>query len=180
VKKLATLTALLVLALGAAACGDDDEADEGAATTTEESTEGTAEAAAGDIVAVAQETPELSTLVEAVTAADLVETLQGEGPYTVFAPTNDAFAAVEDLDQLLKPANQDQLAEVLTYHVVPDEVLAADLTDGQQVETVQGEQLEITIDGETVGVNGATVVQADVPASNGVVHVIDEVLLPPS
>ena len=171
---------LLALALGVAACGDDDDdGDNGGAATTEQ-TEG-GEAATGNIVAVAAETPQLSTLVDAVTAAELVETLEEPGPYTVFAPTNQAFEALgETLETLLKPANKEELAEILTYHVVPGELTAAELSDGQQLETVQGESLEVAIDGEEVTINGAAVTTPDVNASNGIVHVIDEVLTPPT
>lgn len=168
---------LLALALGVAACGDDDDDTTSGAATTEQA-EGS-EAAAGNIVAVAAETPQLSTLVDAVTAAELVETLEEPGPYTVFAPTNEAFEALGNtLETLLEPANKEELAEILTYHVVPGELTASELTDGQQLETVQGESLEVKIDGEEVTVNGAAVVTPDVEASNGVVHVIDEVLTP--
>lgn len=170
---------LLALALGVAACGDDDDdGDNGAAATTEqtESSEAT-----GNIVEVAAETPELSTLVDAVTAAELVETLEEPGPYTVFAPTNEAFEALGGtLETLLEPANKAELAEILTYHVVPGELTASELSDGQMLETVQGESLEVKINGEEVTVNGAAVVTPDVEASNGVVHVIDEVLTPPT
>ncbi|MDQ2621882.1 MAG: fasciclin domain-containing protein [Actinomycetota bacterium] len=133
-----------------------------------------------DIVETAQATPDLSTLVDAVVAADLVETLQMDGPYTVFAPTNDAFAALPpaELKRLLKPANKAELADILTYHVVEGDVKAADLTDGQMVDTVNGGQLEVRIDGDQVMVGDATVAQADVATSNGTVHVIDAVLLP--
>lgn len=137
------------------------------------------------IVAVASATPSLSTLVAAVTAASLVETLQSAGPFTVFAPTNDAFAALPEgtVETLLKPENVDQLASILTYHVVAGKVMAADLSDGQVVATVQGGTLTIQIaDGavHVVDAKGghALVQQADVSADNGVVHVVSAVLLP--
>lgn len=136
-------------------------------------------AAAGTIVDVASATEGFSTLVAAVTAADLVETLSGEGPFTVFAPTDDAFAALPEgvLDALLLPENKDVLTKILTYHVVPGQVMAADVTDGD-VATVEGQTIALsTADGVTV--NGAKVVQADVVADNGVIHVIDAVILPP-
>jgi uncharacterized surface protein with fasciclin (FAS1) repeats len=136
-------------------------------------------AAAGTIVDVASATEGFSTLVAAVTAADLVETLSGEGPFTVFAPTDDAFAALPEgvLDALLLPENKDVLTKILTYHVVPGQVLAADVTDGD-VATVEGQTIALsTADGVTV--NGANVVTADVMADNGVIHVIDAVILPP-
>ena len=171
--RLALLLAVPALALGAAACGDDDE-NSGGATAAPAATE-------QDIVALAQSTPDLSTLVDAVTAADLAGTLQGDGPYTVFAPTNDAFSAVGDdtLDQLLAPAGKEQLTDVLTYHVVPGELTADALENGQELETVQGGSLRVRVSDGEVTVGGATVSQPDVEASNGVVHVIDGVLLPP-
>lgn len=138
-----------------------------------------------DIVALAVATPDLSTLVTAVQAADLVETLQSEGPFTVFAPTNEAFAALPDgtLDTLLQPENKDQLVAILTYHVVAGEVMSSDLSDGQVVETVQGNSLTVSIrDGNVYLVDAtggeAQVVTPDVKASNGVVHVINSVVLP--
>jgi uncharacterized surface protein with fasciclin (FAS1) repeats len=128
---------------------------------------------------------DFTTLVAAVEAADLVDTLSGEGPFTVFAPTDEAFAAaLEDLDltadELL--ADTELLTAVLTYHVIPDEVLSSVVVtlDGQDVETVNGATVTISVDGDTVMVNDATVTAVDVEASNGVVHVIDKVLLPPT
>lgn len=172
---------VLALGLGVAACGDDDdETTAGGGTATTEQQAGQAAPGGEDVVALAQATPELSTLADAVVAADLVSTLQGEGPFTVFAPTNQAFNALGGtLQTLLKPANKEQLADVLTYHVVPGELQAADLRDGQRLETVQGQTLRVSVDGETVMINDAMVVTADVDASNGVVHVIDAVLTPP-
>ncbi len=145
--------------------------------TTTESTP-TPSASASDIVAVASSTDDLSTLVTAVSAAGLVETLQGEGPFTVFAPTNEAFAALPEglLDQLLLPCNQDALAQVLTYHVVAGEVMSSDIEPGD-VPTVEGQSVTLSTDAGVM-VNDATVVTADVAASNGVVHVIDGVLVP--
>lgn len=178
-RKRTLAVALSVAALGlvAAGCGSDsnDSTSSQAATTA-------APAAAGkDIVALAQGTPDLSTLVKAVTAADLATTLQGKGPFTVFAPTNAAFADIQStVDTLLMPENKEDLQGVLTYHVVPGKVMAADLKDGQELTTVQGEKLKVSIDGSTVKVGDATVTQPDVEASNGVVHVIDKVLVPPA
>lgn len=134
-----------------------------------------------NIVEQAQETASLSTLVTAIQAAGLVETLSGEGPFTVFAPTNDAFAALPDgvLDMLLQPENKDKLAAILTYHVVSGKIMSTDLQDGQTAATVQGEEISVgTTDGVTI--NGATVTTADIEVSNGVVHIIDEVILPPT
>ncbi|HST39159.1 MAG TPA: fasciclin domain-containing protein [Conexibacter sp.] len=185
--RLPALLCCAALGLGVAACGDDDDSASGAAATTAAPMETPATmpeetAAAEDIVALASRTPELSTLVRAVGAAGLVETLQGEGPFTVFAPTNDAFAAVDRraLAALLQPSGRRALTGVLTYHVVPARAMAADLRDGQVLETVQGERLTVSIDGDTVKVGGATVTMPEVAASNGVVHVIDTVLMPPS
>lgn len=134
--------------------------------------------ATGDIVDVASSNPDFSTLVDAVQAADLVDTLQGEGPFTVFAPTNSAFEMLPDgvLEQLLQPANQDLLTDVLTYHVVPDEVMSDELQTGG-LDTLNG-GLAIDVSPERVVVNNASVVQADVPASNGVIHAINRVLIP--
>lgn len=140
-----------------------------------------APAEAGTIVEVAAGNESFSTLVQAIEAAGLAETLSAAGPYTVFAPTNDAFAALPEgtLDQLLQPENQETLAQILTYHVLPLEVPAADVMPGD-VETVAGAPITITVDDAgNVMVNEATVVQTDVEASNGVIHVIDQVLLPP-
>lgn len=169
---------LLALAIGVSACGDDGEETTGGAATEQQ---GMTEPAGENIVEVAQETPDLSTLVKALTAAELVETLEEPGPYTVFAPTNAAFKALgsETLNSLLKPANKDQLTEILTYHVVPGELTSSELSNGQKLKTVQGDSLTVRLSGGNVTVNGAKVVTADVEASNGVVHVIDEVLLPP-
>lgn len=121
-----------------------------------------------------------TTLVSAVQAAGLVETLSGTGPFTVFAPTNAAFAKVPKatLDNLLKPEMKADLTKVLTYHVVPGAVMAADLKDGQELTTVQGQKLKVTIKDGKVMIGGSTVTIADVISSNGVTHVIDGVLLP--
>lgn len=140
---------------------------------------------ASDIVALAVKTEALSTLVAAVQAADLVETLQGTGPYTVLAPTNEAFDALPEgtLTSLLLPENKGKLADILTYHVIEGAVLAQDLSNGQVVTTVNGGTLTVEITDAGVffvDANGgkAQVESADVNASNGVVHVISAVLLP--
>jgi uncharacterized surface protein with fasciclin (FAS1) repeats len=135
--------------------------------------------AAGDIVAVASSNPEFTTLVSALQAAGLVDTLQGPGPFTVFAPTNAAFAKIPKatLDAIL--ADKATLTKILTYHVLPAKVTASQISNGQQATTVEGQPITLTVSGSTVKVNDATVVQADVAASNGVIHVIDTVLLPP-
>jgi len=171
-------------------CGGDDsdvapvtEAPmEEEATAEEETEEATAEEEteeASDIVAIASSNEDFTTLVAAVAAAGLVEVLQGEGPFTVFAPTNDAFAALPAglVDKLLLPENKDLLVKILTYHVVSGAVMAADVTAGD-VPTVEGQSITITTD-MGVKVNGATVTATDIIASNGVIHVIDAVILPP-
>lgn len=170
------------LAFGVAACSDDDDNGNGETTTEQTDSADSGDESAQNIVETAAATPQLTTLVDAVVAADLVETLESEGPYTVFAPTNNAFAQLppEELERLLKPANQEELANILTYHVVEGDVKAADLSDGQKIETVQGDELTVKINGDKVMINDAQVVQADVEASNGTVHVIDAVLIPSS
>lgn len=138
-----------------------------------------ASAEAGTIVDVAAGNPDFSTLVAAVKAAGLVETLSGTGPFTVFAPTNEAFEALPAgvLDKLLLPENKETLTKVLTYHVVPGKVTSDQVTAGD-VTTVEGSPIAITTDGG-VKINGTTTVTAvDVEASNGVIHVIDSVLIP--
>ena len=134
---------------------------------------------AKDIVAVASENGSFKTLVAAVKAAGLVETLQGKGPFTVFAPTDAAFAKLPagTLETLLKPENKEKLAGILTYHVVPGKVMAADVKSGK-VKTVNGKELDVKAWSGKVSVDGANVTTADVAASNGVIHVIDTVVLP--
>lgn len=134
-----------------------------------------------DIVDTAVEAGSFSTLVAAVQAADLVDTLKGDGPFTVFAPTDEAFAALPagTVEELLKPENKEQLAAILTYHVVPGKVMSGDLSDDMAATTVQGSDVMIDLD-NGVMVNEATVVSADIETSNGVIHVIDKVILPAS
>ncbi len=136
--------------------------------------------AAKTVVDVAIGSPDHTTLVSAVSAAGLVETLKGAGPFTVFAPTNAAFAALKagTVEGLLKPESKDALTKILTYHVVAGSVKAADLKDGQKVKTLQGEELTVSIKDGKVKINGANVTAADLEGSNGVVHVIDAVLMP--
>ena len=135
---------------------------------------------AKDIVDTAVDAGSFTTLVAAVQAAGLVETLKGPGPFTVFAPTDEAFAALPagTVEDLLKPENKDKLVAVLTYHVVPGAVMSTDLTNGMKAATVQGGEVTIMTEGG-VKVNDANVVTADIAASNGVIHVIDAVLMPP-
>ena len=135
-----------------------------------------------DIVDTAVAAGSFTTLAKALTAADLVATLKGPGPFTVFAPTDEAFAKLPAgaLDNLLKPENKAMLRRVLTYHVVPGRVMAADVVKGSSAKAVSGDTLPIKISGETVTIDKARVVKTDIGATNGVIHVIDTVLLPPS
>lgn len=134
----------------------------------------------GTIVDVAAGNPDFSTLVAALKAADLVGVLSGEGPFTVFAPTNDAFAKLPagTVESLLKPENKAKLTAILTYHVAGAKVMAADVVKLDNATTVQGSDVKITVKGSTVMVNDATVVAVDIAGSNGVIHVIDSVLIP--
>ena len=170
-RRSAIAAVALAAALTLSACGSDDM-DTAAESQTEQGTLGT-------IVDVAVGAGNFGTLVAAVTAADLVETLSGEGPFTVFAPTDEAFAALPAgvLDALLLPENKAVLAQILTYHVVSGKVMAADVTDSD-VATVEGQTVKLSTMGG-VTVNGAKVIQADVAADNGVIHAIDAVILPP-
>jgi uncharacterized surface protein with fasciclin (FAS1) repeats len=180
-RTMAIGTALFLLA----ACGGDSES-----TPAQESQQGvtspamSADDAGMTITEIVAEERDFSTLLGAVEAADLAETLSSEGPFTVFAPTDAAFAALpqKTLNALLRPKNQQQLAGILTYHVIPAEVKAAAVTAGD-VATANGEPFTISVDGGTVTItdstgNQATVTKTDIDASNGVIHVIDTVLLP--
>jgi uncharacterized surface protein with fasciclin (FAS1) repeats len=132
-----------------------------------------------NIVEIAQSNGDFSTLVKALVAADLVSVLEGQGPFTVFAPTNSAFAKLPagTVDDLLKPENKAKLAAILTYHVVSGKVLAADVRT-MKAKTVNGKDLDIKVDGSNVTVNGAKVLKTDIVGKNGVIHVIDAVLIP--
>ncbi|MEM9330644.1 MAG: fasciclin domain-containing protein [Pseudomonadota bacterium] len=138
-------------------------------------------ASAADIVDTAVSAGSFKTLVAAVQAAGLVETLKGDGPFTVFAPTDEAFAALPEgtVENLLKPENKDQLTAILTYHVVPGKVMSTDLKDDMKAATVQGSKVTIDLDNGPK-VNEANIVTPDVAADNGVIHVIDKVILPAS
>ncbi len=140
-----------------------------------------AETPSKNIVETAVEAGSFQTLVAAVTAAGLAETLSGPGPFTVFAPTDEAFAALPEgtLEELLKPENKETLVGILTYHVVPGKVMAADVAPGQ-VATVNGAEATIAVSPDCVTIDAANVVKTDVVASNGVIHVIDAVILPSS
>ncbi len=137
-------------------------------------------AAAKDIVDTAVGAGSFKTLVAAVTAAGLVDTLKGAGPFTVFAPTDEAFAKLPKgtVEDLLKPENKEKLKKVLTYHVVPGKVTAEQAMKTSSAKTVQGSDLQLKTEGGSVMVNGAKVTQADIACSNGVIHVIDAVVLP--
>jgi uncharacterized surface protein with fasciclin (FAS1) repeats len=133
-----------------------------------------------DIVATAVAAGSFNTLVAAVKAAGLVETLQGEGPFTVFAPTDQAFAKLPagTVEDLLKPENKEKLQAILTYHVVPGRVMAADVVGIESATTVQGQALSVSVQDGTPMVDNAKITQTDIMASNGVIHVIDSVVLP--
>ncbi len=141
-----------------------------------------AQTAPGTIVEVAVGNKSFSTLVAAVKAAGLVETLSGAGPFTVFAPTDEAFAKLPKgtVEELVKPENKEKLTAILTYHVLAGKVMAADAiaADGKMVKTVNGQELAVKVKDGKVMINDATVIIADVAASNGVIHAIDTVLLP--
>ncbi len=198
-KRMFSLPLLLVAALLVAACAPmapapAPAAEAPAAEATAEATEAAAEATEAPAEEAAAEPAELQdivdtavgagtfgTLVAAVQAAGLVETLKGEGPFTVFAPTEEAFAALPEgtLEQLLADP-QGQLTQILLYHVVPGQVLAADVSDGLEAATAQGAPVNFTVADGKVMINDANVVATDVLASNGVIHVIDKVILPPA
>lgn len=134
-----------------------------------------------DIVDLAISQDFLTTLVAAVKAGDLVDVLKGDGPFTVFAPTNDAFAKLPagTVENLLKPENKAQLVKILTYHVMPGKVMSSDLKNGQMAKTVEGSEIKVTLKDGKAMINNATVTAADIEADNGVVHVIDTVIMPP-
>ncbi len=167
------VAALLIVAVPfvVAACGEEEEATPAPATSSP---------MAEDIVGTAIAAGSFTTLTAALEAAELVDTLKGEGPFTVFAPTDDAFAALPEgtVDTLLADPKGD-LTQILTYHVVPGKVMSTDITDGMTATTVQGADLTFTIKDGSVYVNDAMVVTADIETSNGVIHVIDGVLIPP-
>jgi uncharacterized surface protein with fasciclin (FAS1) repeats len=189
-KSLLAGIVVAALALSGCAAGADEAVEEveevsvEETETTEEATteeEAPAEDGSGTIVDVAVANGSFETLVAAVQAAGLVDTLSGEGPFTVFAPTDEAFAALPEglVDALLLPENIEVLKTILTYHVVSGAVFAADVTTGD-VATVESSTIALEVSDAGVTVNGANVVTADVEASNGVIHVIDQVLVPAS
>lgn len=140
-----------------------------------------ARAAEKDIVDTAVVAGQFKTLAAALDAAGLVETLKGPGPFTVFAPTDEAFGKLPSgtVETLLKPENKEQLTEILTYHVVPGKVMASDVAKIDEARTVNGKVLKITVGGDAVMVNDAKVTATDIAASNGVIHIVDSVILPP-
>lgn len=184
---IAVVALAAALSLGACSKSSDTAATPAASASAPASAPASVEAAmpsdmamtGGTIVDVASSTDGFATLTAALTAAGLVEDLQGEGPVTVFAPTDDAFAALPAgvLDALLLPENKDALTKILLYHVVEGKVLAADVVDGD-VPTAEGQSVTLQT-GEFITVNGSKVVVADIVTSNGVIHGIDAVLLPP-
>ncbi|MFM7225360.1 MAG: fasciclin domain-containing protein [Actinomycetota bacterium] len=184
--RLATGVALVaVAALALGACSSDDSDNSSSTTTMAPDT--TMAPAAENIVETAAANEDFSTLVSAVQAAGLAETLSGPGPFTVFAPTNEAFAKLPagTVENLLKPENKDQLSGILTYHVVAGNVLAADVKPGK-VKTVNGAEFTVSVEDGKVFITGGTpenkveVVTTDIETSNGTVHVLDGVLLPPA
>lgn len=140
-----------------------------------------AHAADKDIVDTAVSSGQFNTLAAALDAAGLVATLKSDGPFTVFAPTDDAFAKLPDgtVETLLKPENKQMLVDVLTYHVVPGKVMAADVTKLDEAKTVNGKPIDIQVDGGSIKVNDANVTATDIGAANGVIHIIDKVIMPP-
>lgn len=146
-----------------------------------EKTAETPAAATKNIVTIASEAEDFSTLVAAIKAAGLAETLSGDGPFTVFAPTNAAFSALPEgtVVKLMEPEQKEKLAGILTYHVIPGKIMAENVAP-EKVVTVNGKEVTFTVDGETVMIDGAKVIKADIEGSNGVIHVIDKVLLPPA
>lgn len=160
-QRLLTVFSMAVLAVAPAVAGDHHKG-------------------AHDIVDTAVSAGKFNTLVAAVKAAGLVDTLKGAGPFTVFAPTDDAFAKLPagTVEDLLKPENKAKLVAVLTYHVVPGRVMAAEVVNLNKAKSVQGGEIAIRVDGANVMVDGAKVLKTDIETTNGVIHVIDSVILP--
>jgi uncharacterized surface protein with fasciclin (FAS1) repeats len=181
ITKSAAAAVALITALTLSACSSDPVEETTTDTTVEttvDTTTNTEEVQLGTVVDVATQAGTFSTLVAEIGAAELAATLSSEGPFTVFAPTDEAFAALPAgvLDALLLPENKATLARILTYHVLPGKVFAANVVDGE-VATVEGSNVSFSTT-EGVKVNGANVVATDIAASNGVIHVIDAVILP--
>jgi uncharacterized surface protein with fasciclin (FAS1) repeats len=172
--RLIVLTATILGSVAAVGCQADSPTRQSAPTNMANAS------APKDIVDTAISAGKFNTLVAALKAADLVDTLKGDGPFTVFAPTDEAFAKLPagTVETLLKPENKEKLKNLLTYHVVAGKDMAADLKDGQSVKTVNGKDLMVKISDGKVMVGDAQVTTADIAASNGVIHVIDTVLMP--
>ena len=191
-RRVALVSLAVASALAIGACSSSSKSSDSTSPTTIAPTTNSSMAAtsnpsttANTIVDVASSNPDFSTLVSAVKAAGLAETLSSTGPFTVFAPTNAAFEKLPagTLASLLNPENKQKLADILTYHVVAGKVMAADVKTGT-VKTANGADFNVTVNGTTVTItdgegNTATVVKTDIPAANGVIHVLDTVLLPP-
>jgi uncharacterized surface protein with fasciclin (FAS1) repeats len=176
---LKVTAAAILVSVTLAACGSSSSDSKSSSDTKSTST--TTQAMADQtIVDVASGNPDFSTLVTAVTKAGLVETLSGDGPFTVFAPTNEAFAKIpkDQLDAIL--ADQTKLTSILKYHVIAGKVLASDLQPEQSVATVEGQNVDIKVADGKATINGCAIVKTDIEASNGVIHVIDCVLVPPA
>ncbi len=182
-KRLSVFTMLVVVAsLVMAACAPEAPPPPAPTATAIPEPTATPEPMLKDIVDTAVADGRFTTLVAAVTAAELVDTLKGEGPFTVFAPTDDAFSALPagTIDELLKPENKQKLTDILLYHVVAGSVMAADVTALTSAPTVLGKDVAVKVDMGSVYINEAKVIITDIATSNGVIHVIDAVLLPPS
>ncbi len=184
-KTFSLMAVTLTTAIIMTSCGGSEQTAEAKIDTTAPAVTNTDTVAAtattpATVVDIAVGSADHTTLVAAVKAAGLVETLSGAGPFTVFAPTNAAFEKLPKgtVESLLTPEKKADLTGILTYHVVAGSVKAADLTDGQMVKTINGKELKVTIKDGKVMIGGANVVAADLVAGNGVVHVIDAVLLP--
>ena len=176
--KLVTLAVLGFAATSLVSCNAPKE---GSEETTDTTVVAPVEVEAPKtVVDIAVGSADHTTLVTAVTAAGLVETLSGTGPFTIFAPTNAAFAALPagTVEGLLKPESKDKLTSILTYHVVAGNVLSSQLTDGQKVKTLNGQELTVAIKGGVVTINGIKVIAADLAGTNGVIHVVEGVILP--
>lgn len=173
--------AICGLVLGTIGCGGGTSSSSGGSTSAQKDNKPAPKEK--DIIEAAMANDDFKTLVTAIKAAELVGPLQGEGPFTVFAPTNAAFdksVPKDKLEELLKPENKDKLAAILKYHVVPAKVMAADALkmDGKEAATLEGSKIKITVKDGSVMVDGAKVVKTDVKCSNGVIHVIDAVIMP--
>lgn len=170
----------LLATLGTAACGGQAQEPATADSASAESPVPPAEQPSSDILQTAAAAGSFSTLGAAIKAAGLEETLSGPGPFTVFAPTDDAFAKLPagTVENLLKPENKAKLVAVLTYHVVSGNLLAKDVVTSTKLKSVQGQELSVVVNGSQVSVDGAKVIKTDIAASNGVIHVLDSVVLP--